>query len=100
MPAHCLGDPVKPVNVSKTMMQGIARKMNPTRIELNDTDVSHVCIVTRGQHKTSEPLQILNTAVLQGWEPDQIRFLQLQDPYISPIMTLLDDASNKPVCME
>ena len=65
--------------------------------EQNDTDVSHVCIVTRGQHKTSEPSQILNTAVLQGWEPDQIRFLQLQDPYISPIMTLLDDASNKPV---
>uniref|UniRef100_A0A8W8M469 C2H2-type domain-containing protein n=1 Tax=Magallana gigas TaxID=29159 RepID=A0A8W8M469_MAGGI len=59
-------------------------------------EVGHVCVITRGQQRTSGPTTPPNTVSLPGWEPAQFRQLQLQDKDISPIMTLLDDGSNRP----
>lgn len=67
------------------------------RAETNaDAELDHVCVITRRQQRTCGPATSPNTVTLPGWEPAQFRQLQLQDKDISPIMTLLDDGSNRP----
>lgn len=61
-----------------------------------DAELGHVCVITRRQQRTCGPATSPNTVTLPGWEPAQFRQLQLQDKDISPIMTLLDDGSNRP----
>lgn len=87
----------KPCSACKRQQTNDDNETENARAETNpDAELGHVCVITRGQQRRCGPAAPPNTVTLPGWEPAQFRQLQLQDKDISPIMTLLDDSSDRP----
>lgn len=87
----------KPCSACKRQQTNDDNETENARAETNpDVELGHVCVITRRQQRTCGPATSSNTVTLPGWEPAQFRQLQLQDKDIPPIMTLLDDGSNRP----
>ena len=69
-----------------------------TETELNtDCDIPQVKVITRGQARQESDTFKPTFGLLEGWEPADIRQLQLEDPSIGPILLAREESLERPL---